>query len=130
MPFYVYIQVCVLFFSSILIADNNPSSVNIDFSCSSLVNEDKVNYDIIARIQLDKTFTPAVISAIDNLRITSFNVDEQGTPLPQDGIVLVKSIELGDNNVTQGPVSFDSVLSNFPPLTGGNGYTVFVRLIQ
>ena len=97
----------------------------MELSCSSVVNRDTVSYDISVKIQLDGTFTPAVISAIDSLRLSSFERNEEGFPVP--GTASSRRIALGAN-VTQGPVTIDTVLSDFPQVTEGHSYSVFVSI--
>ena len=104
-------------------ADDDPTSDNIELSCSSVINKDTISYDIIIKIHLDSTFTPAVISAIDNLQVSSLESDENGVPIPRT--LSVRRISVGPN-ITQGPVTIDIVLNNFPQLPDDHGYRVIV----
>ena len=106
--------------------DNNPSADNnIATSCSSVLDRSTTDgaYDLTLSLQLDETFTPAVISAIRNLRASSFQVRDNG-----DVIVAATTrrlVEVG-SNVTQGPVTLVIPFDNFEDLAGGLGYHLSV----
>ena len=103
--------------------DNNPSTDNIAYSCSSTLNRSSISYDLTFSLHLDETFTPAVISAISNLRAASFQVNSNGDVIVAG--VTIRHIPL-DSNVTQGPVTIEIPYDNFAQRLNGIGYSLAV----
>ena len=97
----------------------------MDFSCLSVVDRSTTSYDITFKIRLDETFTPAVISAIENLQLSSFVIDERGNAV--EGVATDRRMSLGPD-VTHGPVTIDVQFDDFPQLTGGLGYSLTVSV--
>ena len=64
-----------------------------------------------------------MISAIQNLRISSFEIDSRGNAVA--GTVRSRIMALG-SNVTQGPFTFDVLFNDLPQTTDGHGYTLSV----
>ena len=103
--------------------DNNPSTDNIAYSCSSTLNRSSISYDLTFSLHLDETFTPAVISAISNLRAASFQVNSNGDVIIAD--TTLRLIPLG-SNVTQGPVTIEILYDSFAQRLNGIGYSLAV----
>ena len=109
----------------IIISDASPTESNTQSSCSVVLNRETISYDITFRLTLDETFTPAVISAIQFLRNSLFEIDENGNPIPTTVVDRTFPLE----NVTQGPVTILIPYPDVPQLLDGHGYFLSVSII-
>ena len=83
-----------------------------------------VAYDITLHLRFDETFSPAVISAVDFLRASTFRVNSNGDAIFSEATT--RPIRLGSKNVTQGPFALDVLFDNLAQRANGLGYDVTV----
>lgn len=103
--------------------DGGPTRSNVAGSCSVALDRSAVAYDITFQLRFDETFTPAVISAIDAFRVSSFQVTNIGTIT--SGKPTTRLDRLG-SNVDHGPFILNFVYDNFNYLANGLGYNFTV----
>ena len=105
--------------------DRGPTADNIERSfCSVILDRSAIAYDITFHLRFDETFTPAVISAIDFLIASSFQVNSNGDVI--FAATTNRRVDLG-SNMTQGPFTLNVPFDNFPQLENGHGYNFSVR---
>ena len=103
--------------------DANPTSNNAEVSCMAAFDWDTARYSVNLTVTLDDTFTPAVISAIQNLQVVIFEIDTQGNAIPG---TVVSDLQLLDSSVEEGPVTLMFHYNDLSPLLGGHGYQLHV----
>ena len=106
--------------------DVRPTDNNVNGSCSAVLDRNTISYDVTFYITFDETFTPAVISAINVLRVTRFEIDSNGNVIP--GTVLRVNAPL-DSSVEQGPVTVGILYQDLPQLLDRHGYSLHVSSI-
>ena len=79
-------------------------------------------YDITFHLSFDATFTPAVISAINRLSVSSFQIRSDG---PIIGAEITNRV-VGLGNATQGPFTSSILFDDLDPLANGFGYNFSV----
>ena len=104
-------------------ADVNPTNNNAQGSCVAIFDWHTSCYSINFTVTLDDTFTPAVISGIENLRVGRFEIDAQGSAIP--GTVVSDLLPL-DSSVEEGPVNLTFPFDDLPQLLNGHGYQLSV----
>ena len=62
-------------------ADELPSSTDLGLSCDGSFSDIASQFIIRVTVELNSAFTPAIIEAIDFLRLDRFQVDAMGLPL-------------------------------------------------
>ena len=85
-----------------------------------------VAYDVTFHLRFDETFTPAVISAINSLSVSSFQVNSNGDVIFAE--VTNRALSLG-SNVTQGPFILNVLYDNLAQRANGIGYNFSVSII-
>ena len=73
---------------------------------------------------LDQTFTPAVLSGIEILRVSRIETGEQGYYIP--GTVVSNVYPLND---IRGPITLVFIFDDLPELLEGHGYQVIVSTL-
>lgn len=111
---------------TVLFADGGPTSSNVASSCSVAVDRLAVAYDITFHLRFDETFTPAVISAINSLSVSSFQVNSNGDVIFAEATN--RALSLG-SNVTQGPFILNVLYDNLAQRANGIGYNFSVSII-
>ena len=105
--------------------DANPTSNNVQGSCSTVLDRKSISYDTNFTVMLDETFTPAVISGIENLRISRVQIDAREHPIPGTSVSVTRPL-----NDTSGPVTVVFFHNDLPQLSGGNGYLFAVSFFS
>ena len=105
--------------------DANPTSNNVQGSCSTVLDRKSISYDTNFTVMLDETFTPAVISGIENLRITRVQINARQNPIPGTVVSVTRPL-----NNTSGPVIVVFFYDDLPQLSGGNGYMFTVSFFS
>ena len=106
--------------------DANPTNANVQSSCSAVVDRTTTSYDITFYVTLDETFTPAVISVIQNFGVSRFEIDERGNAVPGNAQRRTENL---DSSVEKGPVLLTFAYSDEPQLLDGHGYRLSVSII-
>ena len=88
-----------------------------------MLNRSTISYDLTLTLHLDEVFTPAVISAIDALTVSSFQVNRNGNAII--GEVTSRGFPL-ESDVIQGPVTLYIPFNDFAGLPNGLGYSLVV----
>ena len=104
--------------------DGGPTRDNVESSCSVVLDRTAVAYDITFHLRFDETFIPAVISAINFLRASTFRVNSLGEAIFSEATT--RPIRLGSSDVTQGPFALDVLFDNLGQRANGLGYQVTV----
>ena len=86
-----------------------------------------VAYDITFHLHFDETFTHVVISAINSLSVSSFQVNSNGDVIFAEATN--RALSLG-SNVTQGPFILNVLYDNFAQRANGIGYNFSVSIMQ
>ena len=107
--------------------DANPTNNNVQGSCVAVFDQHTSCYSISFTVSLDDTFTPAVISVIENLRVGRFEIDAQGSAIP--GTVVSDLLPL-DSSLEEGPVNLTFPFDDLPQLSNGHGYQLSVSLFM
>lgn len=73
------------------ILDDVPSSDNVSLSCEEVFLEETMTYNITLVVELDSTFTPAIVNAIRYIEFLRFRSDEKGLIQPLFASQLVRN---------------------------------------
>ena len=103
--------------------DVNPTSNNAQGSCMADFDRQRSCYSINFTVTLDDTFTPAVISAIENLRVGKYQIDAQGGAIPE---TFVSDLLPLDSSVEEGPATLTFPFKGLPQLMDDHGYKLSV----
>ena len=74
-------------------------------------------------VTFDEQFTPAVISAIENVRVSWTETDARFNLIP--GAISSHLVPL-DDRIERGPVTFLVPINDLPPVEHGHGYYISV----
>ena len=107
------------------VTDVRPTDNNVNGSCSAVFDRNTISYDVTFYITFDETFTPAVISAINGLRVTRFEIDIRGTPIPGTVVRVLTTLD----SLEQGPVTVGIPFQDLPQLFNGHGYSLHVSYV-
>ena len=103
--------------------DVNPTNNNAQSSCTAVFDRRTSCYSTNFTVTLDDTFTPAVISAIENLRVGRFEIDAQGSTISETAVSDLLPL---DSSVKEGPVTLTFPFNDLPQLLNGHGYQLSV----
>ena len=117
----LYFVIIIIFFT-----DDNPTSDNVQQSCSAVLDRDTLSYDLNLTVTLDNKFTPAVISGINSIRLTRIEIDARSNPIP--GPIATDNRILG-SNVVKGPITLAFSFNDVPQLLNGHGYVLSVSIV-
>ena len=98
--------------------DIPPSALNVNITCSSAINVTTRSYDIIVVFNIDATFSPSEVAAIESIRTTSVEVDGSGNVVPST----ITREEFPFEGVESGPGNITLIISDQQPLSDRQGF--------
>lgn len=113
----------LIFFN--LFTDVNPTDVNVQGSCSAVLDRNSIRYDTNFTVMLDETFTPAVISGIQHVRLSRTEIDARENPIPRTVVSNTRTL----TNSGGGPITIVFFFDDLPQLLGGHGYQLIVSTV-
>ena len=96
-----------------------PSAFNVFMNCSSTINVTTRSYDISLIFHIDSTFSPTEVSAIESIRTTIIEVDQNGRAVPSN---IGQSVFPFESDLEMGPGSVTIVIPNKKPLSDFQSY--------
>ena len=99
---------------------------NVQSNCTAVVDRNTISYDVDMYVTYDELFTPAVISAIENVRVSSSEIDARTNFIP--GTTISRLVPL-DNRTERGPVTFLVPFNDLTQVEAGHGYFLSVSLV-
>lgn len=115
-----------IFLTSFLI-EIPPSALNVNITCSSIVNTTTRSYDVIVLFYIDATFTRSTVAAIESIRTTIIEVNSDGNVIPSN----IMRVTFPFGGIESGPGSVVFVISNKRPLSDSQSfYSIQVRITK
>ena len=90
-----------------------------------ILDRNSIRYDVDMYVTFDELFTPAVISAIQNIRVSSTEINAGSNPIPG---TLISHLFPLDNRTESGPATFLVPFNDLTQVEAGHGYYLSVSL--